>query len=310
MPFQVALLGSPKAQQEFKMLYRRLKERGIPAIGIGLTSQWSSRKNRLVEKLGTVTHLVVFLEPEQGWFSFVEGFAAARIPQGVAYLPLAEEFSSSEHHASPTILPLFTNPEPLVEYLESEKQRITREEERTEAREYIVNAGIGLSEENMAHCVEEGNIDLVKRFLALGYSPDTVNARGIPLLILAIRKKHFEMARLLIDAKADVNKLSVDRGSSPLMEAVAQGDLSLVEALIEQGADLDLRSKNGQTALMLAIGEGKGEIARLLLQKGADTSPVDALGMTAKKYAELFKQTEILIFFEEKSKDRMGEVDV
>jgi len=79
----------------------------------------------------------------------------------------------------------------------------------------------------------------------------------------------------------------------------------MVEELLDRGADLNLRSKNGQTALMLAIGEGKSEIAQLLIHRGADLSPVDALGMTAKKYAELFKQGETLALIEDRLKERI-----
>lgn len=168
-----------------------------------------------------------------------------------------------------------------------------------------MNAGIGLSEENLALCVQEGKADFVRRFLTLGYSPDTVNSKGIPLLILAIRSKHREVAYLLMEAGSNVNKISADRGSSALMEATVQGDREMVEELLDRGADLNLRSKNGQTALMLAIGEGKSEIAQLLIHRGADLSPVDALGMTAKKYAELFKQGETLALIEDRLKERI-----
>jgi len=44
---------------------------------------------------------------------------------------------------------------------------------------------------------------------------------------------------------------------------------------------------------MLAVGEGFTDVAKTLLDRGADTEPVDQLGMTAGKYAQLFKHTEI-----------------
>ena len=294
---QVILIGSPLLKHEFRKLFLMLKEKGIPSSAIGLTSRWETHKARLVEKLRSATHLVIHLDHRGDWFPFIEGFASAR--RGVAFLPAPSPATETSSHTSLTILPLFTRLEPLVEYLAAEHLSISKEEEISEAREYIVKAGIGLSEENLALCVQEGKADFVRRFLTLGYSPDTVNSRGIPLLILAIRNKHPEVAHLLMEAGSDVNKTSADRGSSALMEAAIQGDREMVEELIERGADLDLRSKNGQTALMLAIGEGKSEIAQILIHRGADLSPVDALGMTAKKYAELFKQRETLALIEE-----------
>ena len=307
MPMQVVLIGSPLLEHEFRKLFLKLKEKGIPSSAIGLTSQWEMHKSRLVEKLRSATHLVIHLDQRGEWFPFLEGFASAR--RGVAFLPtkhnIFREEPSKNGGSALTVLPLFTQLESLVEYLAAEQLRLSKEEEKTEAREYIVNAGIGLSEENLALCVQEGKADFVRRFLTLGYSPDTVNSKGIPLLILAIRSKHREVAYLLMEAGSDVNKISADRGSSALMEATVQGDREMVEELLDRGADLNLRSKNGQTALMLAIGEGKSEIAQLLIHRGADLSPVDALGMTAKKYAELFKQGETLALIEDRLKERI-----
>jgi len=303
MPMQVVLIGSPLLEHEFRKLFLKLKEKGIPSSAIGLTSQWEMHKSRLVEKLRSATHLVIHLDQRGEWFPFLEGFASAR--RGVAFLPAPSTTTEPSFPPSRTVLPLFTQLESLVEYLAAEQLRLSKEEEKTEAREYIVNAGIGLSEENLALCVQEGKADFVRRFLTLGYSPDTVNSKGIPLLILAIRSKHREVAYLLMEAGSDVNKISADRGSSALMEATVQGDREMVEELLDRGADLNLRSKNGQTALMLAIGEGKSEIAQLLIHRGADLSPVDALGMTAKKYAELFKQGETLALIEDRLKERI-----
>jgi len=303
MPMQVVLIGSPLLKHEFRKLFLKLKEKGIPSSAIGLTSQWEMHKSRLVEKLRSATHLVIHLDQRGEWFPFLEGFASAR--RGVAFLPAPSTTTEPSFPPSRTVLPLFTQLESLVEYLAAEQLRLSKEEEKTEAREYIVNAGIGLSEENLALCVQEGKADFVRRFLTLGYSPDTVNSKGIPLLILAIRSKHREVAYLLMEAGSNVNKISADRGSSALMEATVQGDREMVEELLDRGADLNLRSKNGQTALMLAIGEGKSEIAQLLIHRGADLSPVDALGMTAKKYAELFKQGETLALIEDRLKERI-----
>jgi hypothetical protein len=153
--------------------------------------------------------------------------------------------------------------------------------------------GLGIAEDVFAGCVEEGAVDPTKNFLRIGFSPDSRDVRGVPILSLAIRNRHRELIDLLLEKGANVNAVSHDRGNSPLMEAAVRGDLGSVERLLDAGADTDLQSKNGQTSLMLAVGEGFTSVARLLLEHNADTSPVDQLGMTAGKYAELFKHTEM-----------------
>jgi ankyrin repeat protein len=48
-----------------------------------------------------------------------------------------------------------------------------------------------------------------------------------------------------------------------LMEAAAWGYLPVVEALLEKGADLEIKNKEGQTAWLLAAMGGHTEIVEL-----------------------------------------------
>jgi ankyrin repeat protein len=134
----------------------------------------------------------------------------------------------------------------------------------------------------------------VGNFLRIGYSPDTANAQGVPIVCVATRNGHKKIVELLLERGADVNVLSQDRGNSPLMEAAVRGDDLSVRRFLEAGANPNLVSKSGQTALMLAIGEGHKEIVRVLIEYRADLAIKDSLGMTARKYAEIFRHEEIV----------------
>jgi ankyrin repeat protein len=61
----------------------------------------------------------------------------------------------------------------------------------------------------------------------------------------------------------------------------------------------DLTSKDGQTALVVAVGRNDAEVARLLVSGGADPDLPDKLGLTARKYAALFKNPAILALFDQ-----------
>jgi hypothetical protein len=87
------------------------------------------------------------------------------------------------------------------------------------------------------------------------------------------------------------------------MDAAVAGELPLVDALLDAGAEVNLQSKNGQTALMLAVGEGQAESVRELLDRGAEIRIKDNLGMTAMKYAELFKYPAIIKMLTETQKE-------
>lgn len=171
----------------------------------------------------------------------------------------------------------------------TEEHRIWQQEHRIQqARESLIDLGIGLNEENLARRVVLGDLETVDKFLTIGFSPDAADPSGSSLLVLAIRNGHEALAAGLVYRGADVNIASEDRGNTPLMEAAIRGSFELAAALCAAGADLNMQSKAGQTALMLAIGEGHIDLARHLVSLNADLEKVDQLGMTARKYAALF----------------------
>jgi len=64
----------------------------------------------------------------------------------------------------------------------------------------------------------------------------------------------------------------VAQANDDLHNAVADGDIDRVRALIDKGADVNARDGTGQTALMIAASRNQVEILKVLLQKGADVN--------------------------------------
>lgn len=174
------------------------------------------------------------------------------------------------------------------------------------AREELIDLGVGLDERNFARRVELGDIDSVNNFLIVGFSPDSTDAAGNPLLVVAARSDQDAALEFLLEAGADPNIASGDRGNTVLMEAAMRGNRRQIRRLLELGANPSLVSKAGQTALMLAIGEGHLEVAKDLIDGGTDLDLVDQLGMTALKYATLFGHTEIVSRIEKAAKSKAG----
>lgn len=58
------------------------------------------------------------------------------------------------------------------------------------------------------------------------------------------------------------------RGSFPLHHAARNGDIEVMEALIDHGADLYARSGDGDSVLFCAGGHGHGRAVRLLIERG------------------------------------------
>ena len=64
----------------------------------------------------------------------------------------------------------------------------------------------------------------------------------------AVYGRYSEIASLLIVEGADINALD-NKGRSPLQLASESGDSATVRLLVENGAKLDVRDKDGRTAL-------------------------------------------------------------
>jgi excisionase family DNA binding protein len=72
----------------------------------------------------------------------------------------------------------------------------------------------------------------------------------------------------------------------PLIEAAYEGNTVQVQALIEEGANVNDKDTAGRTALMIAANRGHTYVVQLLLDCGADANAVDNSGMTAIQAAE------------------------
>lgn len=70
-----------------------------------------------------------------------------------------------------------------------------------------------------------------------------------------------------------------------LIQAAYKGDVVEVKRLINQGADVNAKSKYDRTALMDAAQEGHVEVMHTLLQQGADVNAKNNYGWTALYYA-------------------------
>ncbi len=189
----------------------------------------------------------------------------------------------------------------LTGILTRELQKSEGRDARRKAKEALKEMGFPLTREAFIQTVKDGEILAVEQFLKSGFSPDLEDENGVPLLCLAARNKHRAVVSLLSRNGADINAVSMDRGNTALMDAAAAGEADILADLIEAGADLDIRSKAGQTALILSIGQKDEESTRMLIEAGASVQGNDSLGMSAEKYARLFKLAKVIDLIEQKS---------
>ena len=86
---------------------------------------------------------------------------------------------------------------------------------------------------------------------------------------------------------ADPNTKDPQSGSTLLAIAALMGHTEVVDLLLEHGADVNAKSRDGGTALHAAAFLGRAEIVKLLLDKGADTTLRNNIGSIAIDGAKL-----------------------
>ena len=97
----------------------------------------------------------------------------------------------------------------------------------------------------------------------------------------ATHANQVETVRALIDAGADIN-IRDDRLDNPFLYASAEGLFEIVQLTIEANADTRLTNRFGGTALIPAAERGHVEIVReLLTRTDVDVNHINNLGLTA-----------------------------
>jgi ankyrin repeat protein len=97
-------------------------------------------------------------------------------------------------------------------------------------------------------------------------------------LTAAIRKQDVAAVKQELAEKADPNAQDPLLGMTPLAWASAVGNAEIVEALLEAGADVKGKGRDGGTALHVAAFLGRTPIVKLLLDKKADPNARNSRG--------------------------------
>lgn len=116
--------------------------------------------------------------------------------------------------------------------------------------------------------------------LAQGVDIESRDPNGRSALLLATHHDAVDVARMLIEADADVNAMD-DINDSPYLYAGAEGRLKILRMTLERGADLASVNRYGGTALIPAAHHGHIEIVRELLKTRIDIDHINYLGWTA-----------------------------
>jgi len=296
---KVLLICLEQEKEKALQLVSFLKKTGISSKTFLIRTRDEGRK--IIEDY---THVAVLSALGLGWIFFLAGFFCG------SHLPIlvcGEKTIESVPAAYAFCFKFFNTETELHGYFADEYKASTKNEavmETDHARQALLDRGIPPTDEALAECVAEDKVEEVSLFLAAGFSPDTKDKHGIPLLCISARNGHLKTLELLLRSGAQVNMVSEDRGSSALLDSAIVRHKDLVETLIKAGADTNIQSKEGQTALVVVVGAGDEEIVQMLVKAGADPDIEDSLGISARKYANLFKKSRMIALFNSNELDK------
>ena len=118
----------------------------------------------------------------------------------------------------------------------------------------------------------------------LGCEIDATDSFDVTQLMCAATNGHTECLQLLIQRGADVRKRDKD-GRTAAHHAALRGRKELLLALLDAGCEIDGTDRSDMTPLMCAADEGHTECLQLLIQRGADANKRDKDGRTAAHFA-------------------------
>jgi hypothetical protein len=141
----------------------------------------------------------------------------------------------------------------------------------------------------LVKAVANNDLKAATALFASGADPNMRNSIEVPILLIAVRNGSAPLVEVLLKNGANPNVRDVDTDTTPLLEAFDR--LDIVKALLAAGADVNAASRNtgnfdsGMTPLMVAAGEGFEDIVRLLLDNGANVNARTPNGETALSLA-------------------------
>ncbi len=138
--------------------------------------------------------------------------------------------------------------------------------------------------------VDNRHLAVAEYLLQHGADIQLDNKYGYTPLMQAVMRNDPKMVNMLLDKGARIDQKNFYTELTPLMMAVDNGSLEMVELLIARKANLNLQDERGRSALMHASAARQSKIAERLLRAGADSTLKDKQGRTADDFAQARQQ--------------------
>jgi serine/threonine-protein phosphatase 6 regulatory ankyrin repeat subunit B len=155
-----------------------------------------------------------------------------------------------------------------------------------------VNVADDLGNTPLMFAVSGNNDDIVTLLIERKAAVNARNKKQETALLQAAENGHARIVNLLLESGADF-RVRNENGLTPLLVAVQafNPQASVVELLLAKGEDANETDANGNTPLMLAARFGAFQVIEPLLNGGADVKARNKDGWTALRHAKESKET-------------------
>lgn len=144
------------------------------------------------------------------------------------------------------------------------------------------------------HAIRQGNDDLLDILLKEKTLNVEQEMHGATALIYAVLHLYLYAVESLIGREADINTQTADYQQTPLMMTAltdslddwSGNNIKIINMLLDNGANINQKDKEGWTALMHAVYQQRLDIAKLLLDWGADRTIRNRNGEKAMDLAQ------------------------
>lgn len=163
----------------------------------------------------------------------------------------------------------------------------------------LLDGGATITEGSIESASEGSSADLLK--IVLEKAKERSNGTGVDCgkaLYFAAGRGDLSLIQLLTDNGADVNLKDLSFGETPLAVASHTGNIEIVRLFIGLGADVNGRSSTFGSALLAAARKGHREIARILLEHKPDLCVRGRERKTASQLAKQLGHLEIVDMLE------------
>lgn len=137
----------------------------------------------------------------------------------------------------------------------------------------------------------KGHLEMVRLLVKHGAKINTLDSKRRDILNIAISTKNPPLARLALELGADATMVTSIYDGAAIIYGSAKGAVEIVDMLISAGAPVNRVNNVGWTALLevAILGDGSEayvKIAQMLLAAGADKNISDRNGVTPLEHAE------------------------